>query len=170
MQDPHQIDKIELIRYKGVISREIIDSLLYKIETAIENIKWMKSVLRVSYDLLTSGYGTGDIVEFVLSNSAGIYYIYCKHNKVSKEAAGFIDKTINKLKDYDEHKLKDLIKRLTVRHSPITEKGTFFEDIIWSIYNIYRRKYANIKISGDFSEPGAEFIPVELFVSFDFKS
>jgi hypothetical protein len=170
MQDLNEIDKMELVRFKGVITREIVDSLLHKIETSIRNIKWIKSVLRVSYDLLTSGYGAGDIVEFALSNTAGTYSIYCKHNEVSKEAAGFIDKTINKLKDYDEDKLKDLIKRLTSRHSPITEKGTFFEDIIWSIYNIYRRKYANIKISCDFSEPAPEFIPVEFFVSFDFKS
>jgi hypothetical protein len=164
----NEVDKNELVHFKGEISRAKIDSILQEIENAIKNIKWMKSILRVSYDLLISGYESGDNVEYILSISGGKYQVYCKHQKIQHDVAEFIDSTISKLKDYDENKLKDLIKRLTTRQSPITEKGAFFEDIIWSIYNIYRRKYAEIEVAYIHSDN--EFVAMEFRVNFNFTA
>jgi hypothetical protein len=163
-----EFEEDHLFKFEGEISSERIDAILLKIESIIDNVKWMKSVLRVSYDLLTSSYGSGDKVEYILRNSNGNYQIYCTHNKVPPKVAEFIDKAINKLKDYDENKLRDLIKRLTDKHSPLTNKGVFFEDIIWSIYNIYRRKYAKIEVNYKYLD--IEFIPMEFMVSFHFNA
>jgi len=157
-----------LIEFKGEVSSRQIDSILLKIEDAIVNVKWMKSVLRVSYDLLTSSYGRGDEVEYLLDKMNGNYQIYCVHNKVPVKTAEFIVKAINKLKDYDEHKLRNLIKKMAARHSPTSIKETFFEDIIWSIYNIYRRKYA--KITANYVYPDKQFVALQFMVFFNFNS
>ena len=161
-------EESHLIRFRGEISSKEVDSILQKIENSIDNVKWMKSVLRVSYDLLISGYANGDEVDYILDKSNGNYQIFCKHNKVPANVAGFIVKSINRLRDYDEDRLRDLIKRLAIRHSPTTERETFFEDIIWSIYNIYRRKYATIVVNKSLSDK--EFVILEFIVSFDFES
>jgi hypothetical protein len=155
----------QLIHFKGEVSGREIDSILEKIENAIDDVKWMKSVLRVSYDLLISRYGSADIVEYILGKANGSYKIYCIHNKVPLKVSGFIVKAINKLKGYNEDKLRDLIKRMAARHSPVNNKETFFEDIIWSIFNIYRRKYASLEVN--LNSFDNEFVAMEFKVNFD---
>jgi len=168
MESVHMIEKNQLVNFKGKISRQTIDALLQKIEVTIQNPKWMKSILRISYDLITSSNNSGDVVEYVLSETDKEYQIFCKHNKVPKDLAQFIDNTITRLKNYEENRLRQLIRRLTERRAPLSEKGTFFEDIIWSIYNIYRRKYAKIEISYIPAENG--YVSMDFNVTFDFNA